>query len=153
MGDAARLVDPQNVRLGLAFDGRLSENFKLSSGTFVNVGELRIAAVSAIGGAVTDAVVCGEGEDAPGMLLYPSPTLPRDEVVEAARAGLARLNAEAKGAGGRVARALVLPDGPDANAGEITDKGYISQSLARRRREADARRLYADPPDRDVLTF
>jgi len=153
MGDAARLIDPQNVALGLAFDGRLSENFKLASGTFVNVGELRIAAISAIGGAVTDGVVCGENESFAGLLFYPNPTMPRDEVAEAVRAGLARLNAEAKGQGSRIARALVLPDGPDPGAGEITDKGYISQSLARRRRAADAGRLYADPPDPEVMVF
>jgi len=153
MGDAARLIDPQNVALGLAFDGRLSENFKLASGTFVNVGELRIAAISAIGGAVTDGVVCGENESFAGLLFYPNPTMPRDEVARAVRAGLARLNAEAKGQGSRIARALVLPDGPDPGAGEITDKGYISQSLARRRRAADAGRLYADPPDPEVMVF
>jgi feruloyl-CoA synthase len=62
VGDAARLVDPARPEAGLIFDGRLSENFKLASGTFVAVGDLRIGAVSAIGGAVTDAVVCGEGD-------------------------------------------------------------------------------------------
>ena len=67
------------------------------------------------------------------------------------RAGLTAFNARAKGAGGRVARALVLPDGPDAGAGEITDKGYIAQALARRLREAAVRRLFANPPDPDVM--
>lgn len=153
MGDAARLIDPDNPRAGLAFDGRLSENFKLASGTFVNVGELRVAAVSAIGGAVTDAVVCGEGEAAAGMLFYPNPSLDRADVVRAVREGLARFNAEARGLGGRIARALVLTEGPDPAAGEITDKGYISQSLARRRRAAEAGRLYAADPDPDVMLF
>ena len=153
MGDAARLIDPDDPRAGLAFDGRLSENFKLASGTFVNVGELRVAAVSAIGGAVTDGVVCGEGEAVAGVLFYPNPTLDRAVVVGAVRDGLTRLNAEATGQGGRIARALVLTDGPDAAAGEITDKGYIAQSLARRRREAEVRRLYAATTDSDVMLF
>jgi feruloyl-CoA synthase len=153
LGDAARFVDPADPREGLIFDGRLSENFKLASGTFVSVGELRIGAVSAIGGAVTDAVVCGEGEAALGLLLYPSPSLPRADVEAAVRAGLAAFNQGAKGAGGRIARARVLPDGPDAASGEITDKGYIAQSLARTRRADAVRSLFADPPPPDVMVF
>ena len=129
---------------GMIFDGRISENFKLVSGTFVSVGELRLGAIGAIGDAVTDAVVCGEGEEAVGLLLYPNPTMDRAAIEAAVRAGLADYNARAKGSGGRIARALVLPDAPDADAGEITDKGYIAQSLARtrraRRRETALRR-------------
>ncbi|MEO8114641.1 MAG: feruloyl-CoA synthase [Phenylobacterium sp.] len=153
LGDAARFVDPADPTQGMIFDGRLAENFKLASGTFVGVGDLRIGAVGAIGGAVTDAVVCGEGLPAVGLLLYPNPTLPRAEVVAAVRAGLAAFNARAKGAGGRVARALVLPDGPDAAHGEITDKGYIAQSLAHARRGEAVAQLFADPPPPDVMVF
>ncbi|HEV2530742.1 AMP-binding protein [Phenylobacterium sp.] len=157
LGDAGRFVDPNDLSKGMVFDGRLSENFKLASGTFVSVGELRIGAIGAIGGAVTDAVVCGEGEAAVGLLLYPNPTLPRAEVEAAVREGLARFNARAQqaggGAGGRVARALVLDGAPDAGHGEITDKGYIAQALARRLRAEAARRLFADPLASDVMEF
>jgi feruloyl-CoA synthase len=153
LGDAARFVDPQDPTQGLVFDGRLSENFKLASGTFVAVGELRVAAIGAIGRAVTDAVVCGEGEAGVGLLLYPDPRTPRDEVEAAARAGLARFNGAAKGAGGRIARALVLETGPDAAHGEITDKGYIAQALARRLRAEALQRLFASPPPSDVMEF
>jgi feruloyl-CoA synthase len=152
LGDAAKFVDPHDPEKGLVFDGRISENFKLASGTFVTVGELRIAAIGAIGGAVTDAVVCGEGESAVGLLLYPNPTLERGAIEAAVREGLARFNTQAKG-GGRVARALVLPDGPDAAHGEITDKGYIAQSLARTRRATDVAKLFADPPPPDVMVL
>ncbi|WP_374572940.1 feruloyl-CoA synthase [Phenylobacterium sp.] len=153
LGDAARFAEPGNPEGGLVFDGRLSENFKLVSGTFVSVGELRIGAIGAIGDAVTDAVVCGENHDFIGLLLYPNPTLPRDKVEAAVRAGLARFNGAAKGAGGRVARALVLPDGPDAASGEITDKGYIAQALARVRRAEAVERLLAADPGSDVIVF
>ncbi len=153
MGDAARLINPDDPRQGLAFDGRLSENFKLSSGTFVNVGEIRIAAISAIGGAVTDGVVCGESRDGVGILFYPNPELPPAAIAQAVYVGLERLNREARGQGGRVIRALVLADGPDPAAGEITDKGYIAQSLARRRHEAQVQRMFADAPDAEVITF
>jgi len=153
LGDAARFVDPADPKAGMIFDGRLAENFKLVSGTFVSVGELRIGAIGAIGDAVTDAVVCGEGHEAVGLLLYPNPTLSRDEIEAAARAGLEAFNARSKGSGGRVARALVLPDAPDASSGEITDKGYIAQSLARARRAEAVDRLFADPPSSDVMVF
>lgn len=153
LGDAARFADPEDPYAGLVFDGRISENFKLVSGTFVMVGDLRISALNAIGGAVTDAVVCGENQEAVGLLLYPSPNLPRAEIEAAVRKGLEAFNARAKGAGGRVARALVLPDGPDAGSGEITDKGYIAQSLARARRAEAIDRLYAVPAASDVMVF
>jgi feruloyl-CoA synthase len=153
LGDAARFVTPDDPADGMIFDGRLSENFKLASGTFVAVGDLRIGAVSAIGGAVTDAVVCGEGEAAVGLLLYPNPRLAPAEIEVAARRGLESYNATARGSGGRVARALVLPDAPDAPSGEITDKGYIAQALARQRRAGAIQRLFADPPPPDVMVF
>jgi feruloyl-CoA synthase len=155
LGDAARLADEDDPAKGLVFDGRLVENFKLSSGTFVAAGALRVAAVSAIGGAVSDAVVCGEGEDGVGLLLFLNePYCERlGDVRETIRAGLERLNADARGAGGRVARALILHGQPDAASGEITDKGYINQALARERRAADVQRLFAADPDPDILTF
>lgn len=153
LGDAARFADPDDPYQGLVFDGRISENFKLASGTFVMVGDLRISALNAIGGAVTDAVVCGENREAVGLLLYPNPGLPRAAIEAAVRAGLEAFNAGAKGSGGKVVRALVLPNGPDVHAGEITDKGYIAQSLARARRAEAIDRLYADPAPSDVMVF
>jgi feruloyl-CoA synthase len=153
VGDAARFVDPEEPTAGMIFDGRISENFKLVSGTFVGVGELRLDAIGAIGDAVTDAVVCGEGEETVGLLLYPNPTLAYDQVEAAVRTGLAAHNARAKGSGGKVARALVLSAPPDPNTGEITDKGYIAQSLARTRYAEDVRRLFAVPAPQDVMVF
>lgn len=158
LGDAARLADPERPEDGLVFDGRLVENFKLASGTFVAAGALRVAAVSAIGGAVSDAVVCGEGEEGVGLLLFLNrPFAERlgsnDAVRAAVRAGLAALNAGARGSGGKIARALILEGAPDAASGEITDKGYINQALARQRRGADVQRLFAANPDPDILTF
>ncbi|WP_312160089.1 feruloyl-CoA synthase [Phenylobacterium sp.] len=151
LGDAARFIDEADPRAGLAFDGRISENFKLASGTFVTVGDLRVKAVSAVGDAVTDAVVCGEGQEAVGLLFYPNPNLPRGEIEAAVRAGIARFNAGAKGSGGKVARALVLDGPPDANAGEITDKGYIAQPVARALHAQAAERLFSEAPD--VMVF
>ena len=158
LGDAARLQDEADPEAGLVFDGRLVENFKLASGTFVAAGSLRITAISAVGGAVADAVVCGEGKDGVGLLLFlNAPFCARlgdaDAVREAVCAGLQRMNAEARGGGGKVARAIILSGAPDPLSGEITDKGYINQALSRQQRAADVERLFAVTPDDDVLTF
>nr|MBP8247892.1 AMP-binding protein [Phenylobacterium sp.] len=153
LGDAARFVDAEDPEQGMVFDGRLSENFKLASGTFVTVGDLRVAAVSAVGDAVTDAVVCGENQEGVGLMFYPNPDLAPEAVAVAVRLGLEAFNARAKGAGGRVGRALVLDGPPDAGAGEITDKGYIAQALARSRRAQTVAKLFADPPSSDVMVF
>lgn len=154
LGDAARFVEPGDPSQGMAFDGRISENFKLASGTFVSVGDLRIKAVSAVGDAVTDAVVCGEGREAVGLLFYPNPHMAPEAVAVAVKAGMERFNASASASGGgRIARALVLDSPPDAHAGEITDKGYIAQSLARARRAPAVQQLFSDPPAFDVMVF
>jgi feruloyl-CoA synthase len=157
LGDAARAVDPHHLEQGLVFDGRLSENFKLSNGTFVNAGALRVAAVSALGGLASDAVVCGEGYGGVGLLLFLNPTAAAGrspgEIRVAARQGLLAHNAQAAGASGRVDRALMLEGAPDAHSGEITDKGYINQTLARSRRRDDIARLFADPPAEGVIVL
>ena len=158
LGDAARAIDPADPEAGLMFDGRLVENFKLASGTFVAAGALRVAAVSAIGGAVSDAVVCGEGQEGVGLMLFLDPAGAAklgslEAVREAIREGLQRMNAAAKGGGGKVARALILDGAPDAASGELTDKGYINQAMARDRRPAQVARLFAQTPDEDVLVL
>ena len=157
LGDAARLADPERLEAGLMFDGRLSENFKLSSGVFVNAGAIRVAALSAIGGAAADAVVCGEGQGAVGLLIFLNRPFCQGlgvaTIAAMVTAGLARLNASASGGAGRVARALILSDQPHAPSGEITDKGYINQALARTRRAVDIAKLFAVPPDPDVIVF
>ncbi|MFZ0266619.1 feruloyl-CoA synthase [Caulobacter sp.] len=157
LGDAAKLADRLNPAAGLVFDGRLVENFKLANGTFVVAGALRVAAVSAIAGAVSDAVVCGEGQSGVGLMLFLDPKaalrLGDPEAVRAAiRNGLERLNSLAKG-GGKVTRALILDGAPDAASGELTDKGYINQAMARERRPGELERLFAEEPDDGVMVF
>jgi feruloyl-CoA synthase len=152
LGDAARAATLGDWRGGLVFDGRLSENFKLSSGVFVNAGALRVAATSAIGGAAADAVVCGEGESGVGLLIFAA----RGDTAaleDSVRDGLRRYNATAAGGSGRVARALILKGAPDPVSGEITEKGYINQTIARARHAADIARLFADPPGEGVIAL
>jgi len=155
LGDAVRPVDPARLEQGLAFDGRLAENFKLASGAFVNAGALRVAVLSALGPAVRDAIVCGEGEAGVGLLIFRNEAsgLGPDETRTAVREGLLAFNREARSAGARIARAVILADQPDPAAGEITDKGYINQMRARRLRQGEIQHLFAAAPDSDVFNL
>lgn len=154
-GDAARLVDPERPELGLEFDGRVTENFKLLSGTWVHVGALRMALLDALDPLLQDAVIAGEGRmdvralawmrladarkiaasDGEAAELAEHPAI----ITHVARR-LARYNASAGGQSRRVAalRLLVAPAAGD----EIADKGYINQREVLRRREADVAALY-----------
>lgn len=165
-GDAGRLADPTDPRKGIVFDGRVAEDFKLTSGTWVNVGALRIAALAAAGALLQDAVVAGEGQVEVGLLVFPNlaecralapevvevPALLADPRVRAAvRAGLQRHNHEHALSSRRVARALLLCEPPALDAGEITDKGYINQRAVLSRRAGEVARLYATPVDAAVI--
>ena len=165
-GDAGRLADPTDPRKGVVFDGRVAEDFKLTSGTWVNVGAVRVAALAAGSPVMQDAVVAGEGQAEVGLLVFPSlpgcralaPDLDEiDALVADSRVrahvltALARHNAEHVVSSRRIGRVLLLTEPPALDAGEITDKGYINQRAVLRRRAGLVVRLYADPPDPAVL--
>lgn len=167
-GDAARLEDPAEPRRGIVFDGRLGENFKLSSGTWVGVGALRVALIAACAPVVEDAVVTGHDRDEIGMLVFPSlagcrglcphladaplAALIRERPVrDALAAALARHNETAGGSSHRVARALLLEEPPSIDKGEITDKGYINQRAVLTNRAALVERLHAEPAAAEII--
>ncbi len=137
MGDAGRLDDEAAPEKGVVFDGRTAENFKLASGTWVHVGELRIAVVGACAPLVQDAVVTGHDRGEIGVLFFPSAEGQRHPEL-AAELGrrLRAFNANRSGSSTCVARALVLEEVPSIDAGEITDKGYINQRAVLDRRAA-----------------
>jgi feruloyl-CoA synthase len=141
MGDAGRLADDAAPEQGVVFDGRTAENFKLTSGTWVHVGELRIALIAACSPLVADAVITGHDRSEIGALVFAAPgqTVGRDTLA----AGLARCNTTRNASSTRIARALVLAEPPSIDAGEITDKGYINQRAVLARRTAEVARLYA----------
>ena len=136
----------------------MTENFKLLSGTWVAVGTLRLAVISAAAPVLQDAVITGHDRDEIGLIGIPSlPVLPvalprpggrrdarrRDrpshEIRERLRAGIAQHNAEHRGSSTRIARAVLSPEPPVIDAGEITDKGYINQRAVLARRAAEGR--------------
>ena len=167
-GDAARCIDESQPTLGLVFDGRIAEDFKLSSGTFVSVGPLRARVILAGDPLVQDVVVTGLDRDEIGLLLFPRvedakrvfslpAAMPAAEVLahpavrERFQQLLDRLWREGTGSATRPARAIVLVQPPSIDAGEVTDKGSINQRAVLSARAALVDRLYADGPDPEVL--
>ncbi len=148
IGDAGRLVDVEHPEAGILFDGRIAENFKLSSGTWVNVGGLRLAVIEALQPYVSDAVVTGEGRDDVGVLIVLNPTAAEDSRSMSARIaeGLAAYNRRQIGSSTKIARFHILEEPPSRDHDELTDKGYLNQRavLARRAHIVDG--LHAAAP-------
>jgi len=145
-GDAARMVDEADPDKGVAFVGRISENFKLSSGTWVNVASVRLGIVDACAPWLLDVVVCGHDRDGLGALLFPTPAAaqrPSAELRADLCAALTRYNDAHPGTSARVARALVMTAPLSFDDGETTDKGYTNQRAVLVRRRADVERLFA----------
>jgi feruloyl-CoA synthase len=168
-GDAMRLADPADPAKGLLFDGRLAEDFKLATGTWVHVGGLRVGVLAAASPALQDAVVAGENRGFVGLLAWLNPAGCQRLIGAGAPEGLAELTHHAavrahvktaiarwNAAGGtsqRIARVLLLSEPPSIDANEITDKGYINQRRVLERRVADVARLYAESPDEEVIVI
>src|SRR5690606_34713682 len=134
---AGRLVDPADPTRGVAFDGRVAEDFKLTTGTWVSVGTLRLRAVTAFAPHVADVVVTGHDRAEIGLLVFPTPQasqLPRAELLAHLRTGLQALAAGGGGSSQTPTRAMVMDEPPNADAGEITDKGYLNQRAVIARR-------------------
>jgi feruloyl-CoA synthase len=165
IGDAGKLADPDDPSKGIVFDGRVAEDFKLMSGTWVHVGTLRVTALSALAPVVEDAVVTGHDREEVGLLAFASragclklcpdadPESPladlmvRPEVRRHLEAALGALADAATGSSNQVTRLLMMDEPPSIDAGEITDKGYVNQRAVLSRRADLVGRLYADPAD------
>ncbi|HXZ53064.1 MAG TPA: feruloyl-CoA synthase [Burkholderiales bacterium] len=152
IGDAVKLADPSDPARGVIFDGRVAEDFKLSTGTWVHVGALRVKLIAAGDPLIQDAVITGHGRDAVGALVFLNPALARDLAPEAIRGkisgALRALAAEAgTSSSTHPTRVLVMSEPPSIDANEITDKGYMNQRAVLERRAALVDKLYAGGPD------
>jgi len=155
LGDAARFVDPDDPAKGLVFDGRVTEDFKLDSGTWVSVGVLRPDLVAACSPYIHDAVITGQDKPFIGAMLWPSPAglqalvadpgagTPLEKLVAILRERLAVFNASAGGSSRRIRKFTILTEPPSIDAGEITDKGYVNQRATLDRRADRVEALYA----------
>ncbi|MET4279607.1 MULTISPECIES: AMP-binding protein [unclassified Bradyrhizobium] len=168
IGDAGIFVDDTDPVKGIIFAGRVVEDFKLTTGTFVHVGSLRTDAIAAATPVVHDALVAGQDRAFIGLLAWPNlhacrqlvgnPDLSFDdavkhpEVIACFRRGLEAHNKECEGASSRIiARAMLMAEPPSIDGNELTDKGYINQRAGLERRAPLVERLYADKPERDVI--
>jgi len=166
-GDAVRFADPGDIAKGVMFDGRLAEDFKLATGTWVHVGVLRVGVLAAASPVLQDAIVAGENLPFIGVLAWLNPAgcqrlIGRDDasLVELARhqmvrdhvrSAMARWNAAHPGFSERIFRVLLLPDTPSIDANEVTDKGYINQRAATAFRHREIALLYAGAPGPEVM--
>ena len=155
IGDAGYLLDEADPLQGVVFNGRVAEDFKLTSGTWVSVGTLRVKVVSALAPYAQDVVITGHDRSEIGALVFLTEVgraLPHAQIAAHVGEGLRALKAEGAGSSQTPARALLLPDAPSAAAGEITDKGYINQRLVLARRADDVEALYATLANARVIT-
>ena len=150
-GDAVTFVDEADASRGFRFNGRVAEDFKLSSGTRVHAAEIWARARHALGTLVFDVVVAAPDRDDLGLLIFPPAGRAIDAPYRAAvKDALIRMNDGITGSSRVIARALVLTEPPSLDAGEITDKGSLNSRGIRERRQADVARLY-DDGDMDVI--
>lgn len=160
LGDALRFADPEDPAKGFFFDGRVAENFKMSTGTWVAVGALRAKLIDALGGLARDVVIAGEGQSQLAALIVPfrpalqalvegggalsdAELMRRPEVRAQAQRLLLDYNKIAGGASMRVPLAAFMEEPLDLDRGEITDKGSVNQRAVLRNRSALVAALYA----------
>jgi feruloyl-CoA synthase len=164
LGDALKFEDPDDARAGLLFDGRVAEDFKLATGTWVNVGPLRARLLQALEPYARDVVITGADRNEIGALIFPNVDACRRltagvdvtadaRVREEVRARLASAAHASTGSSNRVCRAILVREPPSLDAGEMTDKGSINQGALLKRRADLVDELYALDPSPRVLVI
>jgi feruloyl-CoA synthase len=165
IGDALKFADPNQPGRGLLFDGRLAEDFKLSTGTWVSVGPLRARVIDHFAPYLRDVVVAGADRDDIAMLAFPdldacrafcaiaadAPPLDHPKLRAHLAALLRTLAAQSPGSSTRVCRMLLLETPPSLDAGEMTDKGSINQRAVLASRAALVDELYALPQSSRII--
>jgi feruloyl-CoA synthase len=170
IGDAGVFVDPEDPVQGIIFAGRVVEDFKLTTGTFVHVGSLRTDAIAAATPVVQDALVAGQDRPFVGLLAWPNlhacrqitgnpeanyeDVVRHPEVIACLKQGLQAHNASISGVSSmRIARAMLMVEPASIDGNELTDKGYINQRAGLERRAALVEQLYAERPGEDVIVL
>lgn len=159
-GDAVQWIDESDIHQGLRFDGRIAEDFKLATGTFVSVGPMRARIIAAGAPCIQDVVLTGINLKEVGALIFPtsavrplsglSASTPLSEVLHSAPVQvyfqnlINQLSASATGSANRVARAVLLAEPPSIDKGEVTDKGSINQRAVLMHRQALVQALHED---------
>jgi feruloyl-CoA synthase len=147
-GDTAQFHDPHDIQKGLKFAGRLAEDFKLATGTWIAAGRLRAELLEATAPLLTDVVVCGENRDYVAVLAWGR--TPGANIREDLARRLAAFNA-GRGQSERIGRVKLLTEPPSADQHEVSDKGTINQRVTMMRRAADVEQLYTNSPADDLI--
>jgi feruloyl-CoA synthase len=171
LGDAVKFLDPENPLKGFLFDGRLNEDFKLSSGTWVRVGPLRMRLLAHFGNLLQDVVLAGPDRELTAALFFPAleacrklctglpenaaalEVLSLPEVRAAFQERLQSFAAASTGSSTCIQRAILLDTPPSIEMQEITDKGSINQKAVLKSRAELVDELYRNPPSTRVLTY
>ena len=146
LGDAFAFADAEKPEQGLLFRGRIAEDFKLATGTWVHVGPLRARFIEHFAPLVRDVVITGEGRSEVGALIFLAGSANRAELQER----LKIFEKQSTGSSNRIARAMALEEPPSLDAGEMTDKGSLNQRAVLARRAALVEELYRNPPSERV---
>ena len=169
MGDAAQLVNEKRPDEGLEFDGRITEDFKLMNGSWVSVGNVRVAVINAAAPLIKDLVITGHNQNHLGALIWINPGVCRDlyglhdagdeslarnkQVIEQLATRIKKYNSGNKASTVRITRAILMQAPPSIDKNEITDKGYINQSAVLNNRREAVEKLYSTDIGPDVLVF
>jgi len=165
LGDAAKFLDENDPMQGLVFDGRVTEDFKLDSGTWVSAGTLRAQAVAAASPLFFDCVVCGQDKPFVGLLAWPvaaaakaicGKSYPAEWVNDPAirafvQEKFSAYNKAQSGSSTRVKRVLLMAEPPSVDGHEITDKGYVNQRATMDRRRTLVDKLFSSAPQPEVI--
>ncbi len=160
LGDALAFYDPEKPELGLKFDGRTSEEFKMLNGSFVQVGNVRTSLIACANGIIKDAIICGEGKAELGAMVFLNQSecnnllgqdisldeLSRNSVICEAIKARAHEKFAQMPTTKAIRRIVLLADNPSLEDGEITDKGYLNQARCRQNRAKTLDSLYKDDP-------
>jgi len=155
IGDALRFADPADVSKGFVFDGRLAEDFKLSTGTWVSAGPLRVRFLHHCSPWAQDVVIAGHDRDEVTALIFPSASACSGLTAEQIRAKFQELLHElakaSTGSSNRIARAMIMTEPPSIDKHEATDKGSLNQGAILRNRAALVEELYSTQPSPRVI--
>jgi feruloyl-CoA synthase len=168
LGDATKFLDENDPSQGLVFDGRVTEDFKLDSGTWVSVGTLRAQAIGAASPLIQDCVIAGHDKRFVGILAWPNFAAAKDICADVSRSSpeevihspkvrafvrerIAEHNRTCGGSSARIKRVMLMLEPPSIDGHEITDKGYVNQRATLERRKKLVDLLYAATPPTDVI--
>lgn len=168
-GDTARFQNNDDYAQGLVFTGRLSEEFKLNTGTWVSSGRVREQLIAALTPVLSDVILCGNGYDSLAVLAVPQEAgiqhvtgqqntslrelVHHPKLVSFLRSAIDKYNSANPGSASRISRFTFTAKAPDPNRYEMSDKGSINQQMALNNREDEVKALYATPPADHILNF